>query len=274
MGTDVPIVSTGLEEPLEYTPDGTTIDDYSEQKATLSPWTPVPESVARKIFDRANPTSEDVHVELGSGDGRVNFYAIEAGVQRSVGIDVDEAIVEVAQQRLQRIHPMPPLDFYVADLVDETSPNHTRAWDDVSQATILTMYFAKEGLQTIRPLLERALMGKQCQIFTCGYAMPGWDSQVVETVLDMPIYYYDWGNADVESGQDHGVSMDEDDMQLPASAMGMDKFAHRKKNGSSNFQPDILKGYHPDDTIDFHWDDFGIKADDEEDKASEENNTK
>ena len=56
MGTQIPIVG-GMEEPLEYA--GDTLAEYTE-KATLSPWTPVPDSVARKIFDTADPTSEDV----------------------------------------------------------------------------------------------------------------------------------------------------------------------------------------------------------------------
>lgn len=178
MGTHVPIVSTGMEEPLDYSKDGSSLEDYASNKATLSPWTPVPDSVARKIFDRADPTSEDVHVELGSGDGRVNFFAIEAGVHRSIGIDVDENIVQVANDRLNRIHPKPNLEFLVADLIDTTGKNYDTAWKHVQDATILTMYFAKDGLEKIRPLLENALRGKRCKIFACGYAMPGWESQV------------------------------------------------------------------------------------------------
>ena len=56
MGTEFPSAS-GMEDPFEYT--GDTIDEYTE-KASLSPWTPVPDSVARKIFDRANPQEDDV----------------------------------------------------------------------------------------------------------------------------------------------------------------------------------------------------------------------
>jgi hypothetical protein len=56
MGTRFPTLG-GMEEPLEYS--GDTLDEYTE-KASLSPWTPVPDSVARKIFDRAEPTQDDV----------------------------------------------------------------------------------------------------------------------------------------------------------------------------------------------------------------------
>jgi hypothetical protein len=51
------LLSAGMESPFEYS--GDTIDEY-KQKANLSPWTPVPDSVARKIFDTAQPGPDDV----------------------------------------------------------------------------------------------------------------------------------------------------------------------------------------------------------------------
>lgn len=248
VGNQLVQTSTGLENPFEYS--GDSLEEYSE-KATLSPWTPVPDSLARRIFDLAEPAPDDVHVELGSGDGRVNFFAIEAGVSRSIGIDVDEDIVEVANKRLDRIHPKPNLEFIVADLMH---PNHP-AWDYVKGATILTMYFAREGLEKIRPLLENALRGKRCRIYCCGYAMPGWDYQMVETVLDMPIHFYDWGNSEVED-----TLLDDRFIEnIPIDnikSKTMDRF-HNKKN--STFRADPLKGFHPDDLIDYGWDDFKAK---------------
>ena len=203
-----------------------------------------------------------VHVELGSGDGRVNFHAIEYGVGESIGIDVDEDVVLRAEERLQRIHPRPNLKFVVSDLMDPSSP----AWvEHVPRATVLTMYFARDGLEKIRPHLERALRGKRCKIFTCGYPVPGWDSQIVETVLDMPIHFYDWGNEStnmmalqpsdsiVDSlpiGQQGGIGMG----STPSD--NMDQYMGRK-NKNSTFIEDPLPGYHPDDLIDYGWmDDF------------------
>jgi len=48
--------TTGLEDPFQYS--GDSIEDYKE-KANLSPWVPIPDSVARKIFDRAVPEHDD-----------------------------------------------------------------------------------------------------------------------------------------------------------------------------------------------------------------------
>jgi hypothetical protein len=235
--------SGGLEDPFRYS--GDSLEDYSE-KATLSPWTPVPDSVARKIFDITDPTPDDHHVELGSGDGRVNFFAIEAGVKQSIGIDVDEEIIKVANARLNRIHPKPNLEFIVADLMDPYHP----AWKHVEEATILTMYFAKEGLDKIRPLLEASLRGKRCKIICCGYAMPGWDYQMAETILGMTIHFYDWGNSEVHDSIITDVPMLN---EIPIDNLQMDKFSNKRK---STFVPDPLKGFHSDDLVDNGWDDF------------------
>jgi len=265
LGTGVMPTTTSLEDPFQYS--GDSIEEYRE-KANLSPWVPVPDSVARKIFDRALPEQEDsnemdkadeIHVELGCGDGRVNFHAIEYGVKESVGIDVDEDVVQLANGRLQRIHPQPNLKFLVSDLMDPNSP----AWTEyVPRATILTMYFAKDGLEKIRPLLEQALRGKRCKIFACGYPVPGWDPQIVETVLDIPIHFYDWGNDEVNM-----MALQPSDSfvdNLPAKNMrgrvapsdNMDQYMGRK-NKNSTFIKDPLPGYHPDDLIDYGWmDDF------------------
>ena len=59
------------------------------------------------------------------------------------GIEVDEALVERAEERLKRIHPKPNLKFIVSDLLDFNSP----AWrKHVPRATILTMYFTTDAV--------------------------------------------------------------------------------------------------------------------------------
>eukprot|EP00526_Cylindrotheca_closterium_P014536 CAMPEP_0113623488 /NCGR_PEP_ID=MMETSP0017_2-20120614/12085_1 /TAXON_ID=2856 /ORGANISM="Cylindrotheca closterium" /LENGTH=279 /DNA_ID=CAMNT_0000533443 /DNA_START=243 /DNA_END=1082 /DNA_ORIENTATION=- /assembly_acc=CAM_ASM_000147 len=259
LGAELPGQSSGLENPFQYS--GENLEEYTEM-ATLSPWTPVPDSVARKIFDRADVQGDDVHVELGSGDGRVNYFSIDAGVAESIGIEIDEKIVQVAKDRLDKIHPKPNIKFIVADLMDATNP----VWKEIERATILTMYFAREGLEAIQPLLENALRGKRVRIFTCGYEMPGWQSQMVETVLDMPIHFYDWGNEQFEDSIIAGDSFNiPDDVRTPDN---MDKFLNKKKK--STYKPDLLKGYHPDDLVDYGWDTFSSEEEEKDPNSNKE----
>jgi Methyltransferase domain len=174
---------------LPYEHGEANIDEYLK-KTSLSPWVPMPDSAARKMLDLAAATTSDFHVDLGSGDGRVNFHAIDYGISKSLGVDIDAKIVQVARERLQRRHPKPDLEFVVADLLKDT--NHP-VWEQIQQATIITMYFATEGLQAFRPLLEMKLAGRKCKILTCGYEMPEWISKTNEVVNAMPLYLYEWG---------------------------------------------------------------------------------
>jgi hypothetical protein len=189
---EVPVVGVrvdfgDLQLPYEHGEEN--VDEYLK-KTTLSPWVPMPDSAARKMMDLAAASASDFHVDLGSGDGRVNFHAIDYGVSKSLGIDIDEKIVQVARDRLMKRHPQPKLEFIVADLLKDT--NHP-VWTQIKDATIITMYFATEALRLFRPVLEAKLAGHKCKILTCGYEMPGWISRTQEVVNAMPLYLYEWG---------------------------------------------------------------------------------
>ena len=166
------------------------LEEYLE-KASLSPWAPLPESAYRKYFDLAVVEPGDVHVDLGCGDGRVNFHATDyAGVERSVGIDVDDDILQFARNRLAKRHPPPKnLEFHIADLMDESH----EIWEKVQEATIITMFFAQKALRKFRPVLERKLIGRRCRIITAGYGMPDWNPHTTEVVLGTQLHLYKWG---------------------------------------------------------------------------------
>jgi hypothetical protein len=91
-----------------------TSDEYL-QLASLSPWVPCPDVVAKRVFEIASASNEDVHVDLGCGDGRLNFMAVDntatsssasgasgGGVKKSWGVDVDENILKKCHERLGR----------------------------------------------------------------------------------------------------------------------------------------------------------------------------
>ncbi|KAL7576294.1 hypothetical protein ACA910_018117 [Epithemia clementina (nom. ined.)] len=182
-----------MEKP--YSPGSTEEDlDAYFKKASLSPWAPLPESAFRKYFDLAGVEPGDLHVDLGCGDGRINFHAVDnMQVERSIGIDVDEEILKLARERLARRHPPPKnLEFYVADLMDEKH----EVWEKIQNATIITMFFASTALKRFRPVLEQKLIGKKCRVLTAGYEMPTWVPHVTEVVLGTQINLYKFGYED------------------------------------------------------------------------------
>ncbi|KAL7448732.1 hypothetical protein ACHAWC_000877, partial [Mediolabrus comicus] len=98
-----------------------TSDEYLAM-VQLSPWVPCPDIVSKRVFEIANATSQDIHVDLGCGDGRLNFMAVDNpsfNVVKSWGVDVDENILKKCYERLGR------------RFVPSTATNSTMAQDSM-----------------------------------------------------------------------------------------------------------------------------------------------
>lgn len=170
------------------------------QFASLSPWVPCPDPVAIRALDIAKVSSDDIHYELGCGDGRVNFHAIDTfyNVKKSVGIDIDQSLIEKSNHRKARIYPPPEhLHFICADLTDLKNLQTVEIWNSIQkECTILTMYFVEDALLKIRGIMEDKLLGSKCKVITIGYPVNGWEPMWVEVLLGLKIHMYDMNNLD------------------------------------------------------------------------------
>lgn len=219
----------GLSEA--YTPKEENVDDYLA-KTSLSPWVPLPDSACRAMLDLVQMNETDTHVDLGSGDGRVNFWAADgAKVKWTLGVDVDEGILQVARDRLAKRHPLPEnIQFVQVDLLKDLE---NPVWDRIREATVISMFFATPALRLFRPVLEEQLRGRSCKIVTAGYPMPGWQHPWQTTVvLGTTLHYYRWGEKWEEEMDDESVeNFLADDFVLPEAtrnALETDRFRGSK----------------------------------------------
>eukprot|EP00985_Skeletonema_marinoi_P017783 scaffold9845_cov119-Skeletonema_marinoi.AAC.2 len=96
---------TAFFSPVDTTTGTLLTSDQYLQLASLSPWVPCPDVVSKRVFEIAAADSSDIHVDLGCGDGRLNFMAVDntsGGVRKSWGVDVDENILSKCYERLGR----------------------------------------------------------------------------------------------------------------------------------------------------------------------------
>ena len=197
-----------------------------------------------------------IHVELGCGDGRVNFHALEMNVEKTIGLDVDENLVGSANDRLARIHPKPEhVTFHVEDL--ERSDEWLKYLED---ATVITMYFVQDALIKLKPKLEAALKNRKCRIVCCGYEMPDWESQWVEQVMDLPIYMYT-----INTAVDNIYKMSPEERDKLLVEYGLqdkpdetrsildEPFPKNKWHEVKEVKPPL---WDPAEEVDFHWDKF------------------
>jgi hypothetical protein len=239
-------------------------------KSTLSPWVPLPDAVARSALDLAGAGPDTkLHVDLGSGDGRVNFHAVDGyRVQSTIGIEVDEQLVAAAEARVSKRHPRPTnIAFQTADLLAHFDDPESVWLNVIPRADIITFYFAQPML--LRSRLEAALTGKRCQIVSCGYEMPGWTAAQERVVLGTTIYLYEFGGDGDDTSTFHGEDLlinntvisrktlqglqqqqQQQRGQKFAGANVVDRTAHFPMRG---FDPDRL--FHNDDDEDIDGDD-------------------
>ncbi|KAL3779067.1 hypothetical protein ACHAW5_005672 [Stephanodiscus triporus] len=122
--------------------------------ATLSPWVPCPDAVVRRVLEVANVGPNDVHVDLGCGDGRLCFAAMDPPfvAKESYGVDVDPNVLAMCREREGRRF-VPDLgggggggddgrrrgpDFLLADLVkvvDEENARYQRRLSSLSSSS-------------------------------------------------------------------------------------------------------------------------------------------
>ena len=192
-----------------------TFDDYIKH-ASLSPWVPTPDMVGRAMLEIAGVNRDDVHFDIGSGDGRLNFLACDDPfyVKKTVGIDVDMKLVNFSRERAKvlmqnqsstKISPndkevkedklvkhisdySPDITFICADLLSD----QLKETIDLSSCTVMTMYFVESSLRKLQPILDEHLGGSGCRIVTNNYKFDSdWAiPERVEIVSGLPIHLY------------------------------------------------------------------------------------
>ena len=79
---------------------------------------PTPPHHVDAFFELAPVSSEDVVYDLGSGDGRLLFAAIEKGAGRAVGIELDAERVRAAREDAARRGLQEKVTVLEADVMD------------------------------------------------------------------------------------------------------------------------------------------------------------
>jgi SAM-dependent methyltransferase len=122
----------------ELTPE---IENFSD---TLDvPFEPSDYEVLNAMFDLLKPTKNDFVIDLGSGDGRIVITAAKIFGARGYGVDLNEGLVKIANARAARAGIRDRARFYARDLFKE----------DISRASVVTMYLLPEVVLKLRPKL-------------------------------------------------------------------------------------------------------------------------
>jgi len=134
---------------------------------SVAPYVPTPINVARRMLMLAGVGVDDVVYDLGCGDGRILFMAVEEfEAERAVGYDINPSIVEPLREKIEN-----------SGLEDRIEAVNANFFDvDLSPASVVTMYLTTSGNSKLRPKLEEEL-GDGARIVSHDFPVHTWTTE-------------------------------------------------------------------------------------------------
>jgi len=132
------------------------------------------------FFDLAPVSSEDVVYDLGSGDGRLVFSAIEKGAGRAVGVELNPARVQEAREIARKKGLESRVRFVEADLMDVS----------LSEATLVVTYLFSTASTALKPKFEAELR-PGARVVMESFPIHGWKPERIKKLQHRTFYLYE-----------------------------------------------------------------------------------
>ena len=131
---------------------------HAEETEWRVPFVTTPHEVVERMLKMADVRTEDMVIDLGSGDGRIPIAAAKAYGARGIGVELDGVLVEKSNSNAQAAK--------VAD---------------ISRATVVTVYLLPRLLRDLQPRFIGEL-APGTRIVSHMFTMAGWPPDRSETV--------------------------------------------------------------------------------------------
>jgi 16S rRNA G966 N2-methylase RsmD len=115
------------------------------------------------FFELAPVSASDVVYDLGSGDGRLVFAALERGAGMAVGIELDHDIVRRTRAEGRKKGLQDRASFIQGDVLAV----------DLSEATVVFCYLTPQASAALKPKFERELR-PGTRVVMESFPIPGW----------------------------------------------------------------------------------------------------
>jgi uncharacterized protein (TIGR03000 family) len=138
-------------------------------------YVPTPQPVVQAMLRLAGVGKDDVVYDLGCGDGRIVITAVkEFGVKRGVGIDIDPRRIAESRENARRENVENKVEFRQADVLKI---------QDLSDATVVTLYMGDDLNLQLRPILQKKLK-PGARIVSHRFTMADWKPLKTERISD------------------------------------------------------------------------------------------
>ena len=137
---------------------------------SLAPFIPTPLEVVERMLELGDVGSGDVVYDLGSGDGRIVITAAQRYGARAVGVELNQDLAKRAQARIRELYITDRAKVVEGDVMDV----------DLSEASVVTLYFLSASNMKLRPKLEESLK-PGTRVISHDFRIFGWTPVKTET---------------------------------------------------------------------------------------------
>ena len=136
---------------------------------SLAPYVVSPQRIVDRMLELADVKPGETVYDLGSGDGRVLITAVQKFRAKAVGVEIAEALVRQATDRIAKLGLQNEARVIQGDLMQV----------DLTPADVVTFYLMTESNGLLRPRLEK-LLKPGARVVSYEYAVPGWKPKQVD----------------------------------------------------------------------------------------------
>ena len=137
---------------------------WGDGTQSVAPYVPTPMNVVQEMLKLAKAGPGDVLYDLGCGDGRIVLAAVkEFNVDRAVGFEINPQMAEATRMKVYDRDLQGRISVMQADFFQE----------DISEATIVTLYLTTMGNSRLRPKLEKELK-QGARVVSHDFPITGW----------------------------------------------------------------------------------------------------
>jgi SAM-dependent methyltransferase len=151
----------------------------------LAPYVGSPQRIVDRMLEIAAIKQNETVFDLGCGDGRILLQAAQKYQAKAVGIEIDEKLVQMTNDRIASLGLQNRVKVQHGNLLEA----------DLSSADVVTIYLLTQSNEVLRPRLEKMLR-PGTRVVSYDYAVPGWKPKKIDRTAESPsgghlIYLYE-----------------------------------------------------------------------------------
>ena len=115
------------------------------------------------FFELVKLSPDDVVYDLGSGDGRLLFAALEKGAGKVVGVELNPEHIQTARERADKLNLNDRVTFIESDVLNAS----------LTDASVVFCYLCTSASAALKPKFEKELKPGTCVVME-SFPVPGW----------------------------------------------------------------------------------------------------